>query len=201
MSADAIQQLTLALRRRLQAALRANGIDRSEEVYVGPLDDRDAMDSRIVLFLYRIAVNAELRNTAHERLLPNGETLLQEGALPLDLHFLLTAGSLQTGGELPSLHILGCAMQALLDGPVVAGVEIGAQTVRLSLEPLNTEEMSRVWSLFPTVNYRTSVAYLATPVWIDPARAQQAAPAVREEPHRVGAMERDEHAGARDPFR
>jgi hypothetical protein len=38
----------------------------------------------------------------------------------------------------------------------------------VSLEPISTEEMSRIWTLFPVVNYRTSVAYLATPVWIDP---------------------------------
>jgi hypothetical protein len=40
--------------------------------------------------------------------------------------------------------------------------------VRVSLETLTTEEASRIWSLFPTANYRTSVTYLATPVWIDP---------------------------------
>jgi hypothetical protein len=42
------------------------------------------------------------------------------------------------------------------------------QTVRVTLEPLTTEESSRIWALFPTANYRTSIAYLATPVWIDP---------------------------------
>lgn len=38
----------------------------------------------------------------------------------------------------------------------------------MTLEPLTTEEASRIWALFPTANYRTSVVYLATPVWIDP---------------------------------
>ena len=37
------------------------------------------------------------------------------------------------------------------------------ETVHVSLEPLTTEETSRIWALFPTANYRTSVAYLATP--------------------------------------
>ena len=32
-----------------------------------------------------------------------------------------------------------------------------------------SDEISRVWNLFPTANYRTSVAYVASPVWIDPA--------------------------------
>jgi hypothetical protein len=33
---------------------------------------------------------------------------------------------------------------------------------------LSTDDSSRIWALFPTANYRTSVAYLASPVWIDP---------------------------------
>ena len=39
--------------------------------------------------------------------------------------------------------------------------------MHVSLDPLTTEESSRIWALFPTANYRTSVAYIATPVWID----------------------------------
>ena len=42
--------------------------------------------------------------------------------------------------------------------------------MQVSLEPLSTEEMSRIWTLFPTANYRTSVAYIASPVWIDPPK-------------------------------
>ena len=55
--------------------------------------------------------------------------------------------------------------------------------VRVSLDPVSTEEMSRIWTLFPTANYRTSVAYVASPVWIDPdqppAGAAQASPRCR----------------------
>lgn len=187
MSADAIQQVTLALQARLEAALQANNI--SGEVYVGPLDDRDADGKRIVLFLYRIAVHASLRNTEHR--LPaaaNGTAISHDSALPLDLYYLVTAGSRQTGGELPSLRVLGCAIQALNDAPNLVGVAVAGETARLSIETMSSEEMSRVWSLFPTVNYRTSVAYIVSPVWIDPARARDLAPAVTREPHRVGSI-------------
>jgi hypothetical protein len=53
--------------------------------------------------------------------------------------------------------------------------------VRVTLEPLTTEEASRIWTLFPTANYRTSIAYLATPVWIDPPQATPLAAPVRED--------------------
>lgn len=187
MSADAIQQVTLAVQARLEAALRANAI--TGDVYVGPLDDRDATGKRIVLFLYRVAVNADLRNTEHRLPVPaDGMPIVYDGALPLDLYFLITAGSQQTGGELPSLRVLGCAIQALNDAPNLVGVAVSGETARLSIEPMSSEEMSRVWSLFPTVNYRTSVAYLVSPVWIDPVQVRDAAPPVRREPHRVGSL-------------
>jgi hypothetical protein len=187
MSADAIQQATVALQARLQAALQANGI--TGDVYVGPLDDRDAVGKRIVLFLYRVAVNASLRNVEHRVPAAAGGTpIVHDGALPLDLYYLVTAGSQQTGGELPSLRVLGCAIQALNDAPNLVGVTVGGETVRSSIETMSSEEMSRVWSLFPTVNYRTSVAYIVSPVWIDPVRPRDPAPAVTREPHRVGSL-------------
>ena len=59
-------------------------------------------------------------------------------------------------------------MQALQAEPELTGAAVDHETVRVTLEPLTTEEASRIWALFPTANYRTSIAYLATPVWIDP---------------------------------
>ena len=52
--------------------------------------------------------------------------------------------------------------------PDLTGVGVDHETVHLTFEPLTTEEASRIWALFPTANYRTSIAYLASPVWIDP---------------------------------
>ena len=49
--------------------------------------------------------------------------------------------------------------------PLPARMPLAGRSV--TLEPLSTEEASRVWTLFPAVNYRTSVGYIATPVWID----------------------------------
>jgi DNA-binding response OmpR family regulator len=50
----------------------------------------------------------------------------------------------------------------------IQGPRLQSETVRITLEPLTTEESSRIWALFPAANYRTSVAYLVSPVWIDP---------------------------------
>jgi hypothetical protein len=190
MNFDAIQRVSRAFEDVLEAAFAAAEI--TGDVYVGPLDDPEAQDASAVLFLYRVVANADLRSAEHR--LPPADPLqpatVHRGALPLDLYYLLTAGTSQTGGELKSLRTLGCAMQRLNDEPQLVGVGVGGDTVRLTLEPVNSEEMSRIWSLFPTANFRTSVVYIASPVWIDPAIARPVGPPVVREPHRVGHFEK-----------
>lgn len=184
MDAAAIQTVTKALKDRLAAAI-------GEVVYVGPLDDPDASGAKAVLFLYRVAVNADLRSREHvvASPVPNDPPIVHERSLPLDLHYLFTAGTSQTGGELDALRVLGLAMRALNDSPYLEGVPVRSETVRVSIDPIGSEEMSRIWTLFPTANYRTSVVYLATPVWIDPERPRTTGAPVVEEPHGVGQVE------------
>jgi hypothetical protein len=88
--------------------------------------------------------------------------------------------------EEPLLRVLGFAMQALQSMPEITGAAVNHEAVRLTLEPLTTEETSRIWALFPTANYRTSIAYVASPVWIDPALPPMQAPVVLEDSLDVG---------------
>jgi len=167
MSADALFRTTQALRTRLQQAL----IDAGDPgtVFVGPLDDPDVRGAALILFLYRIMPNASLRNREH-RVLSDvpPPVIVHTNSLPLDLHYLITVGTRAGSSEEPLLKTLGIAMRALNTEPVLTGPILGHEIVSVSLEPLSTEEASRVWTLFPAVNYRTSVGYIATPVWIDP---------------------------------
>jgi hypothetical protein len=189
MNATALQNVSQALKDRIEAAVDAE-MGREEKVFVGPLDDEAAGKSQLVLFLYRLTVNPDLRNA--ERQPPTRQAVNDPagvetpdpvtGALPLDLHYVLTV-SPQTSSdtELNGLFYLGQAIQALNDQPILVGPEVGGEIVRVSLDSVSNEEMSRVWSLFPTVNYRTSVVFLATPVWIDPkAPLEGAKPVVNE---------------------
>jgi hypothetical protein len=183
MSADAIYQVTRALRLRLEQVAGAG------KVFVGPLDDPDVGNASLILFLYRIMPNASLRNREHRvpsNLAPSPVAIFRN-ALPLDLHYLLTVGKTPGSNEEFLLKTLGAAMQALQLDAELTGIEVGYETVHMSLDPLSTEETSRVWALFPTANYRTSIAYLATPVWIDPKQPESAAPPVKKDRLDVGA--------------
>ena len=181
MSAGAILTVTVELKKRLDAALKAAGYE--TEVFIGPPDDADAAGAPLTLFLYRIAPNASLRNGDHR--VASGKrdpsTYVFHNSLPLDLYFLLTVGTTPHASEEKLLQALGIAMQTMQADPELFVPANSHETVHVSLEPLTTDESSRIWALFPTANYRTSVAYLATPVWIDPPRPEAGGPPVRQD--------------------
>lgn len=183
MSADAIYQVTKTLRLRLEQVAGAG------KVFVGPLGDPDVGNAALILFLYRIMPNASLRNREHrvQWAAPPAPVEVFHNALPLDLHYLLTVGTTPGDDEEFLLKTLGAAMQALQLDSELIGPDVGYETVHVSLDPLTTEETSRIWALFPTANYRTSVAYIATPVWIDPKQPERSAAPVLSDRLDVGA--------------
>ena len=167
MSAGSIFDVSNALKARLETALARSAVPGI--VFVGPLDDPDANGAALILFLYRLVPNPSLRNREHSVVSTNPPpappAIVFRNSLPLDLYFLVTVGTTPGASEETLLKVLGFAMQELQSDP---NLIIRDQTVHITLEPLSTEEASRIWNLFPTANYRTSIAYLATPVWIDP---------------------------------
>jgi hypothetical protein len=180
-TAAAIKGATKALWKRLDDARKESTVPGT--VFVGPLDDPGAKDAPLTLFLYRVVPNATLRNREHR--VPSstpGQVSVFQNALPLDLYYLLTVGKTSGGAsEETLLQLLGYVMQALQTDPDLTGPDVNYETVRVTLEPLTTEEASRIWALFPTANYRTSIAYLATPVWIDPPQVTPRAAPVSED--------------------
>jgi len=186
-SGDAIKLVTDAFRRRLEIALSRSTIPGT--VFVGPLDDADASGAALVLFLYRVIPSATLRNGDHTIVTSTPSPIIFRNSLPLDLYYLVTVGTISGSSEETLLSALGFAMQELQVNPDLSGPTINHQTVHVSLEPLTTEESSRIWALFPTANYRTSVAYLATPVWIDPEQSVLPAQPVTQDQLRAGPRE------------
>ena len=186
MSAEAIYNVTVALRDRLKAAVNGHGV--TGTVFVGPLNEA-ASGADLILFLYRVVPSATLRNREH-RVASAGPkaSIVYRNALPLDLYFLITVGTTPAPGEEPLLRALGYAIQALQLDPNLVGAPVGQETIHVPLEPLSTEEASRIWALFPTANYRTSVAYVASPVWIDPPQPESEAAPITTDALNAGAL-------------
>ena len=157
-----------------------------EHVTVRSLDNarKDITTDHVNLFLYQTLPDAAWRNMDMPRQLKPGET--GQPPLPLTLYYLLTAYS-DDLDDTGSHRLLGQAMGVLQDHPLLGADEIRNATsttigladsnlheqverVRITLQPLTLEEMSKVWSPFQT-QYRLSAAYQVSVILIESTRA------------------------------
>ncbi|WLA69185.1 Pvc16 family protein [Bradyrhizobium diazoefficiens] len=171
MSRDAIYATTIALHDRIDAAIGPG------KLYIGP--PKDVGERKASLFLFNVVPNRDLRNVEHFRL-PSGGTAPGEparpvNALPVDLRYLISVARDSSSSSSPTaepveLQTLGAIMLELHRDPVLQvnpANNDGQQTVRVTPEPYSIEELNRIWGMFPDDDYRTSVVYLASPVFLE----------------------------------
>jgi hypothetical protein len=129
---------------------------------------------QINLFLYHTLPNAAWRNRDLPSQVKPGET--GQPPLALSLYYLITAYGLDND-ETRSHRWLGEAMQTLHDHTLLDSQEIRdalpdndlyeqIERVRITLQPLSLEEMSKLWTTFQT-QYRISAAYEVSVVLIE----------------------------------
>lgn len=153
--------------------------------------DGDRAVPRLNLFLYQVTPNAAWRNVD----LPScdaGGRRVSNPPLALDLHYLLTAYGIE---DLQAEVLLGYGMQLLHENPVLSRAAIrtalnpspvnGAllpsvfqalrsadlaeqvEMLKITPAPMNTEEISRLWSALQA-HYRPTAAFQVSVVLIEP---------------------------------
>jgi len=128
----------------------------------------NASGVRLSLFLYSIAPAAEFRN---ELEIPGNTPDDEAVSLPLNLFYLLTAFSPPqdpTNQSLDSQLLLGQAMRVFFDNGILTGSQLRGdlprdEELRLTLQPITIEDLTRIWSVFPETSLQPSVSYLVTP--------------------------------------
>jgi hypothetical protein len=141
-----------------------------------------APDTRVSLFLYRIVENPDLKNEPM-RILDARTSMLPP--LSLNLHYLVTGYASPDIPDpalrrLEAQEILGKAMRILYDNGIIAGTKLRGSLatreidLRITLNPMTIEDLTRIWSVFPQLSYQTSVSYLVTPVPIESQRSVSA---------------------------
>lgn len=159
--------------------------------------DNQAAD-QLNVFLFQTALSASWRNADPPRQVRPGET--GQPALPLSLHYLLTAFGVD---EARAHEVLGTAMGILHDHPVLGADEIRdanaadlpaadlhLQPERIRITPLalSTDDLFKLWSGFQT-SYRLSVTYEVSVVLIDSRRPVRAPlPVLRQGPDDRGPV-------------
>jgi hypothetical protein len=142
-----------------------------------------ASSNQLNLFLYLARPDAAWRNLTMPTRVGGGA--VQFPPLALNLFYLITAYGRDNDAQRPFSHmLLGRAMSILHDHPVLGADEIAAalpdsdlatqvERVRLTLQPLSLEELSKLWTAFQC-EYRLCAAYEAAVVLIESVRPSRA---------------------------
>lgn len=193
----AIAAVTATLRQVLYDSVGAD-VGGMEVTILAPDDPYLKNDSpRLNLFLYQVTPSAAWRNVDVPGLREDG-TLVSRKQVGLDLHYLLTAYGKSTATN-PEVHaVLGSAVRTLHEKPVLTRQTIlkvvssldpylrqsdladQLDLVKLTLQPLSLEELSKLWSVFFQTPYRPSVGYQASVVVIEGKKAPRPALPVRD---------------------
>jgi len=132
--------------------------------------------NQLNLFLYQILPDAAWRNRDVPQQVKPGETGVPP--LALTLHYLMTTYGRENDTSQPfDHHLLGKAMSVLYDHALLgpdeiqlampgSGLDRQVERVRITLQPLSVEEISKLWTGFAT-QYRLSVGYEVSVALID----------------------------------
>lgn len=135
----------------------------------------------VSLWLYRATRNPDLLNHPPERTAANQ---ILPHSLPLDLHYLITP---MDADPVSKHETLGRVAQTLNDHSIIRGADVkpplidGDDELRVVLEPLSLEELTRIWTALD-MRYRLSVSYQVQLVRISSDHGpHQASPVTRRE--------------------
>lgn len=170
--ADAGETLVGLLRDHMADMLN----DSNQIVLASPVDEELKQNVRLTVYLYDVTRSGHARNGG----VPDGVPEADE-PLGLDLKYLLTAhpgqktsGTTTTTETMNEHAMLGRAMQVLRDNAILRGPTLrgsladGDEVLEVSLLSETTDTVVNIWNTFDQAPYRASVAYLVTPVTIDP---------------------------------
>jgi len=146
-----------------------------------PANDADILN----LFLYQVNANTVCHSLGLPARNQNGKLMIKP-QLALDLHYLLTAAS---KNELKAQLMLSSAMMALQENAIIPrnkirntlslaeeadekflfGSNIADQfeSLKISLQSISTEELTKLWSSFFQTGYRLSIAYHVSMVLLE----------------------------------
>jgi len=158
-------------------------------VAIDLLSPKHPAANRLTLFLYKVLENPDFKNASSLALTTTADGKLIEKKKPLtvDLYYLLTAHS-GSSSLLEAHTALSRAMRVFYDNGVLEGSLLRSDnptkgltaeaTLRLTLNPISMEDLTRIWSVFPDTPYEISVTYLVTPVAIESTLDEKTPPIV-----------------------
>lgn len=173
-TADAIRDTSDSLVHILRANISSSLVPSTRITAATPdefADLRDPLHPAITVFLYRVSVNADLRNVTPPPL-PDGR--IRRPLLPLELRYLITPWS--DDDTRTELSLVGQIAQTFYDNSELGPSDLqgdsweAGDAVSLEMESLPLEDHYRIWDAVPQVPYRLSLTYVARVVGIESKR-------------------------------
>jgi hypothetical protein len=191
---QAIATVTATLQRILQATIQVD-LAGARVTTVRPDTSGGTPDMGVNIYMYQANPNPAWRNADLRNRRPKGEIAKQAQA-GLDLHYLLTFYGNEV--ELEPQRLLGSTVRVLIDQPILTPEMIRetitnpafrflensslaeqAERVTMVPEPMTTEDLSKIWSVFFQTPYVLSFAYIGSTVLIEGDKSGRAALPVR----------------------
>jgi hypothetical protein len=193
---QAIATVTATLQRILQASIQVDLAGARVTTVRPDISGGSTPEMGVNIYMYQANPNPAWRNNDLRNRRPKGE-LVKQAQAGLDLHYLLTFYGNDV--ELEPQRLMGSAIRTLLDQPILAPEMIretvtnpafrfleestlAEQVERVTFVPevMNTDELSKIWSVFFQTPYVLSFAYLGSTVLIEGDKSGKTALPVRE---------------------
>lgn len=184
---DVIRDLGDTLLFLLRSGIESSIVE-PEQIYLSTLDDFQnygAMNQPLVtIFLYRIAINSQMRNSPR-RTLSGGQTT--RPPLPIELYFMITPWAQDTSDE---YRIVGRILQAFYDNAELGPTQLQGDSwevgdsVEIILESLPLDDHYRIWDT-STLPYRLSLTYQVRVVGIAATKISETTPVLDAEFRRL----------------
>ncbi|BAY81525.1 hypothetical protein NIES267_10020 [Calothrix parasitica NIES-267] len=180
----AIATVTATIQRIVQAAVQED-IDGTVVTTTRP-DNQDgaATQPRVNIYMYQATPNPAWRNSDLRTRRPKGE-LIKQAQAGLNLYYLMTFYG--NDSELEPQRLLGSTLRTLVDQPILTpqmiqetvnssryssylgDSNLAEQVERVTITPskMNTEELSKIWSVFFQTPYILSFAWQGSAVLIE----------------------------------
>jgi Pvc16 N-terminal domain len=192
---QAIATVTATLQRILQAAIQVDLAGARITTVRPDTGGSGTPDMGVNIYMYQANPNPAWRNADLRNRRPKGEIAKQAQA-GLDLHYLLTFYGNEV--ELEPQRLLGSTVRVLIDQPILTpemiretvtnpafrfleNSTLAEQVERVTMVPesMNTEDLSKIWSVFFQTPYVLSFAYVGSTVLIEGDKSGRAALPVR----------------------
>lgn len=177
----AIATVTATLQRILQTAIQQDIAGARVTTVKPDATGSGTPEVGVNIYMYQASPNPAWRNADLRTRRPKGD-LSKQAQAGLDLYYLMTFYGNEV--ELEPQRLLGSTVRTLIDQPILTqemisetvygcdfleGSTLAEQVEKVSLTPIpmNTEELSKIWSIFFQAPYILSFAYQGSTVLIE----------------------------------